>query len=552
MRCHQIACTAGLLAACFLLLFARLCWVNQQQGAALTAMAQNQRLAATPAYEFARGDFLDRHGEAITGRAERVLLAFPAQLKQSAEDLSTLLAELGLAPATDIKNRLAAGRPFVLARGLSQAQAQAASAKISGQSGIFCTTYHPRYAQSSPAAHIIGYVDSSGTAGSGLELQYDAVLQGRACPSLAIPCDEQGRQTGDTLRVTQPNTSAADSSGTAHNVRLTLDFAYQQILEAAMRGKSGAAVLIDVTTGDVLAMCSSPGYSQSLGQPPTTGDAYLNKATAYFPPASVFKLVLAAAALDNGISIDDAAYDEAFVCNGAVTLATGQTVHCWHTSGHGAEDLSAALANSCNPYFITLGQRLGGSLISEYAWRLGLTEQVLRGFKLNSSNMLDFNANVPADVANVSIGEKGIRATPLMIARLLAAIANDGLLPEPRLVIDIEDEAGRASQTVPSATPRRVISSSTARSLRQMLQNAVQTGTAGPVASSIISIGGKTGTSQNFGVWFAGFFPCDAPRWSLAVYIADGSSGGKSAGSVCREVAEKLAQLEGIAGASSV
>lgn len=548
MRCHQLACTTGLLATCFVLLFARLCWVNQQQGAALTAMAQNQRLAATPAYEFARGDFLDRHGEAITGRAERVLLIFPAQLNQSADQLTALLADLNLAPTADITDKLAAGRPFVLARGLTESQAQAASAKISGQNGIFCTTYHPRYASGSPAAHIIGYVDSNGTAQSGLELQYDAVLQGRNCPGLAIPCDEQGRQTGDTLRVIQADT-ATDS---AHNIRLTLDFAYQQILEAAMRGKCGAAVLMDVATGDVLAMCSSPGYDQSVGQPPATGDAYLNKATAYFPPASVFKLVLAAAALEEDISLDGTTDGENFVCNGAVTLATGQTVHCWHTSGHGAEDMPAALANSCNPYFITLGQRLGGKLISEYAWRLGLTEQVLRGFKLNSTNMLDFNPNVPADIANLSIGEKGIRATPLMIARLLAAIANDGLLPEPRLVIAVEDEAGRASQTVPAATPRRVISSSTAQSLRQMLKNAVQTGTAGPVASSIISIGGKTGTSQNFGVWFASFFPCDAPRWSLAVYIADGSSGGKSAGSVCREVAEKLAQLEGIAGTSSV
>lgn len=548
MRCHQLACTTGLLATCFVLLFARLCWVNQQQGAALTAMAQNQRLAATPAYEFARGDFLDRHGEAITGRAERVLLIFPAQLNQSADQLTALLADLNLAPTADITDKLAAGRPFVLARGLTESQAQAASAKISGQNGIFCTTYHPRYASGSPAAHIIGYVDSNGTAQSGLELQYDAVLQGRNCPGLAIPCDEQGRQTGDTLRVIQADT-ATDS---AHNIRLTLDFAYQQILEAAMRGKCGAAVLMDVATGDVLAMCSSPGYDQNVGQPPATGDAYLNKATAYFPPASVFKLVLAAAALEEDISLDGTTDGENFVCNGAVTLATGQTVHCWHTSGHGAEDMPAALANSCNPYFITLGQRLGGKLISEYAWRLGLTEQVLRGFKLNSTNMLDFNPNVPADIANLSIGEKGIRATPLMIARLLAAIANDGLLPEPRLVIAVEDEAGRASQTVPAATPRRVISSSTAQSLRQMLKNAVQTGTAGPVASSIISIGGKTGTSQNFGVWFASFFPCDAPRWSLAVYIADGSSGGKSAGSVCREVAEKLAQLEGIAGTSSV
>ena len=214
--------------------------------------------------------------------------------------------------------------------------------------------------------------------------------------------------------------------------------------------------------------------------------------------------------------------------------------------------MSAALANSCNPYFVALGQKLGGDKIAEYAWRLGLTEQILRGYEVNSANMLDFSSAVPGDVANVSIGEKGIRATPLMIARMLAAVANGGKLPEPRLVLSLETAGGQTVQSIESAEPRQVISSQTAHKLAAMLRGAVQQGTGRPVNSSIISIGGKTGTSQNFGVWFAGFFPADEPRWTMAVYLADGASGGGDAGAVCREVAEKLALLEDIAHQSSV
>lgn len=553
--------TAWTIALGFLLLTARLCWVNAWRGEDFVVMAQNQRLTTTPEYEFARGDFLDRHGEALTGRAERVLLVFPDLMSdEDKQNLEQILEEMQITPINGLATALDNHRPFAAVRNLSEARYFALSEKISGQSGLFCTVYYPRYAENSPAAHLIGYVgqttpdeivrlgeqgatDTDYIGKSGLELQYDSFLRGRNCAKIAVAGDEQGRQANESLRLIP-----ATTENSALNVRLTIDYSYQQILESAMSGKNGAAVLLDVSNGDILAMSSMPDYDPNIGQPATDGDNYLNKALCYYPPASVFKPVLAAAALEEGVSIDESVFN----CNGLVMLSGGHTVHCWKTSGHGEEDLATAIANSCNPYFITLGQKLGGELIREYAWRLGLTEQVLRGFKVNSVNMLDFNSAVAGDIANVSIGEKGIRATPLMIARMYAAIAADGLLPEPRLVVAIEDDSGTPLQTVDSAPPRRVISTQTARTLRQMLANAVSRGTGKPANSHIIGIGGKTGTSQNFGVWFAGFFPTDTPRWAIAVYIADGTAGGSDAGSVCREVAEKLALLENIANTDSV
>ncbi len=420
----------------------------------------------------------------------------------------------------------------------------------------------PRYDTAGTAAHLLGYVGESSaeeyanllangdqtpeySGKSGLEKQYDEVLRGLCSDKIAVTVDEKGNQTDNALRYI-----SGDNAGTALNIRLTLDCNYQQIAEAAMSGKNGAAVLLDVKNGDVLALVSSPGFDQYIGQPATDGDDYMNKALAYYPPASVFKIVLALAALDNGISIDG---EEApFTCGGSITLPGGHTVKCWKSAGHGEEDISAALGNSCNPYFISLGQRLGGALIKEYAYRLGMTEQVLAGLNVNSQNQLDFNSKVAADVANVSIGEKGIRATPLMLARLLAAVANDGKLPTPRIVQAFVDEQGREVSTLPSEQPRQVVQATSAKEVRRYLTAAVESGTGKPVASELISIAGKTGTSQNYGVWFAGFFPADEPRWSIAVYIADGESGGSDAGAVCREIAEKIALLEDIANTSSV
>lgn len=562
---------SGLLLLAFALLFVRLWWLNCWRGDDFVALAQNQRLLTLAEREFQRGDFLDRNGRSFTNRAERCLLVFPSLTRQDEQHntayyqtfLTELLDSLHLSSspeAYNLKSRLAANEPFLLARNLSETQEQQVNERVSNLCGIFVCVYQPRYAADSPAAHILGYVGPSSeteqqqlaSAGladpeyigkCGLEQQYDALLRGRPSAQIAAAVDEQGRMAANGLREIPPG-----GHDSALNVRLTLDATYQQICEEAMQGKNGAAVLLDVTNGDVLTMVSSPGFDQSVGQPAAAGDVYLNKALSYYPPASVFKLVLALAALDNDISIDG----EDFACSGGITLSNGHTVNCWQENGHGAEDMQAALANSCNPYFITLGQRLGGKLIAEYAWRLGMTEQVLRGLDVKSQNMLDFSSAVPADVANVSIGEKGIRATPLMLARLMATIANGGKLVEPRLVINLETAQGRTVQSIESSEPRQVVKPESAAKLRQMLRTAVTNGTGKPVNSQLIAISGKTGTSQNFGVWFAGFFPSDEPRWAMAVYIADGESGGGDAGRVCREVAEKLALLEGIANQSRV
>lgn len=558
-----------LLLLSFCTLTARLAYINIARGEELTAQVQRQRLLSIPERLYDRGSFQDRHGVSLTDRPEQVLAVFPSLLPDKENPdywpdyFAGLLADSSLTPypqSASLSQLLAKSTPFILARLGDNADLSASLPA----SGVYQLVLRPRYTAGNPAAHILGYVgaatnaeavrlkDSSPYIGkTGLEKQYDALLRGQPSDRIAVAVDEKGQPAAGGLH----RLAAAPHPGL--NIRLTLDYNYQLIAEAAMADKNGALVLMEVKTGDVLAMVSAPGYTQELGQPAAEGDVYINKALSYYPPASVFKIVLALAALDNGVSIDPAASPtntaaEPFCCTGSVTLENGHTVSCWQTAGHGPEELATALGNSCNPYFIQLGQKLGGQLIAEYAWRLGMCRQTLQGLEVDSASQLNFNYKVAADVANVSIGERGIRVTPLMQARLLAAVANDGRLPTPRLVQALVDDSGRIIQEFPASAPQQVVKPESARTVRRYLAQAVREGTGKPAASSLITIAGKTGTTQNFGVWFAGFFPADEPRWSIAVYIADGQSGGSDAGSVCREVAEKIALLENITNQSRV
>ncbi|MBQ3181015.1 MAG: penicillin-binding protein 2 [Firmicutes bacterium] len=558
MNVTRLGQTSIWLLLAFALVLLRLGYITLWQNEASAAMAQNQRLSTIDEIEYRRGDFLDRHGQPLTNRSENVLLVWPDVLRRAsgtddsilAPRLQALLRQHGLQSALtgSIRRSLAARQPFILARGLLPGQMTSLQKELADTDGIYALTLRPRYTTDTPAVHLLGYAaaDSHGEyhGQTGLEKQYDSVLSGRTSARIALPLDERGQATG-TLRYIP-----ADSASQSLNIRLTIDQSYQAICEEALGQRPGAVVLLDSQNGDVLAMASAPTYDPYAGQPPTDGDIYLNKALSYFPPASVFKTVLTLAALDNGITLDDR--PEAFTCTGSITLPGGHSVNCWKNSGHGSEDLCSALGNSCNPYFVALGQQLGGELITEYAYRLGFGEQILQGIDTATQPNPDFNTAVPADVANISIGERGVRATPLMLARLMATIANGGKMPTPRLVSALQTEQGAIIQEFPTAAPRQVVKTSSANQLRRFLTEAVQNGTGRPVASSLINIGGKTGTSQNFGVWFAGFFPADAPRWAIAVYIADGESGGGDAGSVCREIAEKIALLEDIANRSAV
>jgi len=525
----------------------RTAWLTLVRGDSLAVRGAEQQLRSIDLYQYDRGDFLDRYNRPLTGQESTCLVVFPS-LVEDAEKAAAALSPILGREEQALTVKMAGDSSKILETDLS-------SLEISGIEsldlpGIFLLPMHPRYSNPALAAHLIGFVGSvtkeeiaeqglsadevSGK--SGLEKQYDSWLRGRVSPKAAVLVDERGKQAIDELRLLP-----AEENDTSNNVVLTLDLDYQEITETAMGQESGAVVVMEAATGDILAMVSKPGFDPVAGQTAVQGDAYVNKALYGYPPASVFKIVLVAAALEAGIAPED------FVCEGQYQLNNGHIVNCWKNDGHGKEDMATALANSCNPYFTNLGLMLGGDAILAYAKKFGLEEPQLLGYDLPETwPSLDFNTKVEGDVANASIGERGVRLSPVQVAQLMAVVANGGKKVTPRIVKEIRRQDGTLVKSILPAEPVTAIEESTAQRLREYLAGVVTNGTGRQAASLVVHTAGKTGTSQYQGVWFAGMAPAENPRWVVAIYLPEREAGGQEGAQIFKTIVEKIAVLEGL------
>ncbi len=532
----------------FLVLFSviigRLFFLMVVEGDNLAAKATGQRSRSLSYNQFERGDFLDTLGRKLTGAESSCLVMFPTMAKDGdidadAQQLADCLQVSSSLMKGKIKNSInQSSEPVIIKTNLSENNLAALKDQL--PYGFFVLPLAARYDSYWTACHIIGQVGLGESAGeyqglSGLEKQYDRYLQNRNGSQVAALVDEKGQQiSGYGFHLLESKTTSK-----AANIRLTINADYQRIAERAISGQSGAAVVLDVNSGDILAICSEPQIDPYAWEEPATNDAFVNKAFALYPPASTFKIVLATAACEEKVALP-----EDFVCDGAYELPDGQVVNCWKTDGHGPIDLSHALANSCNSYFVNLGLLLGGDTIKKYSKKFGLTQQNVTGYTLNQETYIDFNNNVPGDLANASIGEKGIRLSPLMVCSLTAAIANGGKRVHPRLVKEIDDQDGNIITTIENIQPEQVISQDTAKQVADMMLLAVQDGTATRVKDTILESAGKTGTSQDKGIWFTGFAPVENPKFAITVYLEEGNAGGTECAAIYKQILDDIAVLE--------
>lgn len=542
------------------LIICRLLFLIVIKGEDYIAMAQSSRLKTIAVNQFERGTVLDCNGIPLTDIEENCLVVFPC-LVSDYNWLENVLSDNLVGDEKNLTDDWQAefvkNIPYVVQRNLSDSQVVQYNKMIEnyGLTGVFVLTLEMRYGDDNLASHILGFVgeadeedikelenagfDKNTYVGkSGIEFRYNKWLMGDDSDEIGVVADERSTQVDNELRLIK----GKENEGWGYDVQLTINKDYQKFLENAMEGKSGGAVLMNVENGDIAAIASAPNYNQYEGQKDTEGNDYINKAFAYYPPASVFKTVLVLAALEQGTE-----FNNSFFCNGKITLYGGHTVGCWNENGHGYEDLSAALSNSCNPYFVELGQKLGGKTIMDFAYNLGLGEQKVIGYNVVSTDEnISFNTGALADIANASIGENGVRLSPLLVAQLMCTVANGGNVFTPRLVKGILTEQGEYVKEYESSVPRKVATEENCKTLTEYLEKAVTEGTGMPVNSNIVKIAGKTGTSQDAGVWFAGFMPADNPEYAIAVYIENGNSGGSDAGTVAKSVFEKIAVIEGL------
>jgi penicillin-binding protein A len=350
------------------------------------------------------------------------------------------------------------------------------------------------------------------------------------------------------------------------DLELTIDPAVQQAAWDALGDQRGAVVALDPRTGDVLALVSKPSYDPNAiavhnqAEATAARNALLadparpldNRAIAgrLYPPGSVFKLVTAATALESG------RYQPNSVLPGPAELDLPQTTVNLPNSGGRAcgpnneVSLSDAMRISCNTAFGYLGMELGSQALVDQAGKFGFGENLRIPVRVSPSS-------VPADMnqpqeAQAGIGQYDVRVTPMQVALVTSAIANDGVLMKPNMlrVARAADDLSVIEEPAPTEMGRAV-SAVTAEQLKQMMLSVVQDGTGRAARIDGVAVAGKTGTAQHAKgsaphAWFTAFAPADDPQVAVAVVVEDGgsagdeASGGRTAAPIARAVIQAV------------
>lgn len=411
---------------------------------------------------------------------------------------------------------------------------------------IMTLPIYNRYSSSQKASHIIGYLSDGETKGvSGIERSFDYYLSaqsGRLDVRYFADANGAGLQGTDFELVN----SNYNSSG---GVVLTIDKKIQSALEAAAdecRLKKGAAVMLDIKSGEIVAAVSRPDYDRNnISACLTDEDLPLfNRVFGSYPVGSVFKPLIAATALESGT--DPLAE---FECKG-YTVSGGKTFKCM--KNHGTVNMASALAYSCNCYFINLIEQLDIGRVLEAAKNLGFGSSIEL-----AEDMCTYSGNLPEAAeleqagarANFSFGQGSLTANVIQIACLYSAIANGGEYKKPYLVKGLCDENMNIIDEYASPSPVKVFSESTADTISSFLELAVREGTGTAAQAENCRVGGKTATAQTgefiggeerVVTWFAGFYPYEKPEYVLVVMCEDGDSGSSDCAPVFSKTVNNL------------
>lgn len=402
-----------------------------------------------------------------------------------------------------------------------------------------------RYYSSSLACHVIGYLDSTGQGISGVEKAFDSLLsQGKTAVRVRFSSNAKGRvMLGEDITV---EGNEIPKSG----VVLTLDKEIQQIAEKALDSSGAecaAAVVIEIESGAIKACVSRPVFDQNNIAESLSNEKspLINRAFLSFSVGSVFKPVVAAAALEIGVS---SGFE--YNCTGSVTH-NGVTFNCHKQEGHGVLDMEGAVANSCNTYFIALALETGAENIVETAKSFGFGSETsfADGMKSSAGYLPDSDElDSKAAVANISFGQGSLLATPVQICSAMAAIARGGVYIQPYLIEGEVDSSGAFTQIKSYGEKKQIVSSETARLLQSFLEKVVTEGSGSRAASEYVTAAGKTATAQTgktdangeeiYNAWFAGYFPADNPKYAVAILKENGGEGAISCAPVFKEIAE--------------
>ena len=505
-----------------------------------------------------RGTIYDNEGNilAISTTVQNLVIS-PKDIK--ANELDENLIAVGLSNLTGVEVETITKRMErtnsqyeVICRKMEEEQAEAVRTFIKENrlsSGIFLEPDSKRsYPYSSLASHIIGFVGADNNGLYGAEATFDDALSG---VSGRVITAKNGAGT-ELLSQYENYIDARD--GLDHH--LTINATIQSFAEKALEEgiakyavrKGGFCIVMDPNTGGILAMASSPEYDlnqpyviadqeraaelEAMKNDPAVSEEDYLKALQEaqwdqwrnrtirdgYEPGSTFKTLVLAAALEEGVvSVNDT-----FTCTGVKQVANWP-IHCSNRAGHGVQDLTLAVKNSCNPAFIEIGQRLGAERLYQYFRDFGLLN--LTGIESAEEGMSQIwnekyftSEEGIASLAAASFGQT-LKITPLQLVTAAAAAVNGGYLYTPHILDYTSDQDGQVVERHENTPVRQVISNQTSETVRNILEQVVATGTGKNVYHAGYRIGGKTGTSEkrdettgDLIVSFLGVAPANDPK----------------------------------------
>lgn len=529
----------------------------------------------------ARGLILDRNGAVLASNHASYEIALIREAMTDEESVLVWLAEVLEVPVDVLRARLESQRslprfrPAVVAANVPQDRVVAIEARRREHPGVTVQVVTQRYyPYGAAAAHVLGHVgevsprqlDAWGdrfrmgdiVGQQGVERVYNDDLAGSAGTRLAVV-----NSVGREMRTLQQ-----DPPEPGETVVLTLDIALQQRVEELFAGHRGAAVVLDVATGGILALASAPAFDPNAFAVRFSAEEWSallrdeakplsNRALlASLPPGSVFKLVIATAGLEEGVI----GPDTTFFCPGGKTLY-GRFFAC--LGQHGSLDVVNALAYSCNSFFYELGVNLGRERIVKWAQRLGFGD--LTGIDLPDEQP----GLVPSDewleragrrfyageTVSIAIGQGLLTVSPLQAAQMAAVVAT-GLVREPHVLARVEESSGDhfgGRSYMPVARPAEFTERTRQLVVRGMA-GSVAYGSSRRARLDTVAVGGKTGTAQVAAAgnvarndedrrfelrnhaWFVAVAPIDDPQVALVVFLEHGGSGGRNAAPIGGEI----------------
>lgn len=580
---QRILVLSFIVGAVFFLLLMRLWHLQILNTDDYQAMSENNRLRFVPVAA-SRGAILDRNGVVLVSNRPSFSLAVIPQEVKDKESLLTQLSSLLALDRAEMSERWEKNKgrakyyPIVLASNITRDQVEIVEENRLRLPGVEIEMKPVReYSSGVLGAHLLGYIGEI----SEKELSYKGFEEynpgdyvGKNGIERALENELHGEDGGRQFEVDARGRVLRTISETyptvGNSVVLTIDAAIQKQTERAFGEQAGAAVAMDVNSGEILAFVSNPGFDPSLFSgklPPEIWKGYLedkrhpleNKAlSGQYPPGSTFKIITAMAGLQDSTINESTSVN----CSGSYALGTS-TFKCWNRRGHGTTSLRKSLRESCDVYYYQLGEKLGVDKIAAAA----------KAFRLGSPMGVELQNEKPGliptsewkqkrygkrwfhgETLPVAIGQGFVLTTPIQLASMIATVANEGTIFRPHLVKRIVDADGKLlRETKPEVIGNAAFSKESYRLVKQGLLAVVnESGGTGAMARLYdVKVAGKTGTSQVVKMrdskqgtpyqfrdhaLFVAFAPFDKPEIAVAVVVEHGEHGGSAAAPIAGRI----------------